>query len=223
MTRRFPTWTDLACIGVGLVTIIGAAAVAFTWPDVLMPVHYGLDGQVDRYGSRLEVGALLGLMGLLLIVVGGGMGWFVPRTQDEARQRALRLSQVLILVVVTATTALMASTMLGQVLSIGTVLPMVAMSLIFFLLGAFLGRVPPNPVMGVRTPWTYKSRRAWDRSNRLAGRLFFLIGLIGLLTSGFAPQPFGFFAMIAAVLIAAVLSIFESWRVWRTDPDRQPF
>lgn len=31
------------------------------------------------------------------------------------------------------------------------------------------------------------------------------------------------YAQLAAVLIAALWSVFESWRVWRTDPDRQPF
>ena len=26
-----------------------------------------------------------------------------------------------------------------------------------------------------------------------------------------------------AVVVAAFLAVVESWRVWRTDPDRQPF
>ena len=38
-----------------------------------------------------------------------------------------------------------------------------------------------------------------------------------------AAIPYGVTALIAAVIIVAGLSIFESWRVWRADPDRQPF
>ena len=97
------------------------------------------------------------------------------------------------------------------------------MSLLFAVLGAFMGRVAPNPIVGVRTPWAYKSRLAWDRSNRLAGRLFFWLGLLGLITAPLAPQPLGFSLLIVGVLIAAGWSVFESWRVWRTDADRQPF
>jgi uncharacterized membrane protein len=78
-------------------------------------------------------------------------------------------------------------------------------------------------VVGVRTPWTYKSRLAWDRSNRLAGRLLFLIGLAGLVSAPWAVQPLALIALIVAILVAAVWSVIESWRVWRTDPDRQPF
>ena len=97
------------------------------------------------------------------------------------------------------------------------------MSLLFAVMGAFMGRIAPNPVIGVRTPWNYKSRLAWDRSNRLAGRLFFWLGLAGLITAPVLPQPLGFSLLIAGVLIAAGWSVFESWRVWRADPDRQPF
>ncbi len=89
--------------------------------------------------------------------------------------------------------------------------------------GAFLGRVGPNVAVGVRTPWNYKSKLAWERSNRLAGRLMFGLGLVGLIAAPIAPQPLGFSALITGVLIATAWSVFESWRVWRADPDRQPF
>ena len=47
--------------------------------------------------------------------------------------------------------------------------------------------------------------------------------LLGLITAPLAPQPLGFSLLIVGVLIAAGWSVFESWRVWRADPDRQPF
>ena len=51
----------------------------------------------------------------------------------------------------------------------------------------------------------------------------FLLGLGGLVTAPFAPQPLGLQVLIGGVLIAAAWAVFESWRVWRADPDRQPF
>ena len=100
---------------------------------------------------------------------------------------------------------------------------MAFLSLIFLIMGALLGRVSPNPFIGVKTPWAYKSRLAWDRSNRLAGRLMFWLGAAGLIASPFALQPLGLIVLITGVLIATAWSVFESWRVWRADPDRQPF
>jgi uncharacterized membrane protein len=51
----------------------------------------------------------------------------------------------------------------------------------------------------------------------------FWLGAIGLIASPFVVQPTGMISLIIAVLIAAAWSVFESWRVWRADPERQPF
>ncbi len=145
------------------------------------------------------------------------------RTEDPARRRALRYAQLVMILSIPVVSLLAASASLSGTSDIGGALPVALMSLVILLIGAFLGRVGPNPFVGVRTPWAYKSRLSWERSNRLAGRLFFLIGLAGLLTAPFAPQPIGLYAILAAISLAAVWAVIESWRVWRTDPDRQPF
>jgi uncharacterized membrane protein len=87
--------------------------------------------------------------------------------------------------------------------------------------GAWIGKVGPNPLLGVRTAWTYASRLAWDKSNRLTGRLYFWGGLIGLAATPFAPQPAGANLVIVGVFAAWAAGAFESWRVWRNDPDRR--
>jgi uncharacterized membrane protein len=99
-------------------------------------------------------------------------------------------------------------------------LMMVVVGAILAVSGAYLGKVGPNPLVGVRTPWTFASRLAWDKSNRLAGRLFFWGGLASFIAAPLAPQPLGMQATIAGALLAAAAAVFESWRVWRTDPDR---
>ena len=220
--NRYPSRTDVATFGISALLIGGGVAVALFGPDVLMPVHYGINGQADRWGGRVEVGLLIAFMGLMTLIVSGLMGLATVRA-DETRARALRVGQVLALVTLTVVSLLIAGGTLGQVQSIGTMLPMAGISVVFLIVGAFLGRVPPNALMGLRTPWTYKSRLSWDRSNRLAGRLFFIIGLIGVASAAFVPQPFGLISLLVAVMVAALWSVIESWRVWRDDPDRQPF
>ena len=50
-----------------------------------------------------------------------------------------------------------------------------------------------------------------------------LLGLAGLIAAPVASQPAGTYGLVGGAILSAVLSIFESWRVWRADPDRQPF
>lgn len=210
--------------GAAAVALISLGAwVALAGPEGPLPVHYNAAGQVDRWGARIEVGALLAGLGLLTAVAGGLTGLAVARSDDKARRRGLMTAQAVTLIATVGAGIMIAVLSLSGAPQLQPVWPMALVSLLMAAVGATAGRVGPNPVVGLRTPWNYKSRLAWDRSNRLAGRLFFWLGLTGLAATPFAPQPLGLYTLTSAVLIAVALSVFESWRVWRDDPDRQPF
>ena len=221
--RKSPSALNLATVVLSLV--VGGLGVwtFFAGPTELLPIHYNARGQADDWGGRELVGGALAGLALLTLLLGGGMALAAERADDPARRRALRYAQLVIVLSIPLISLLVASASLSGATDISGALPMALISLVLLLIGAFLGRVGPNPFVGVRTPWAYKSRLAWDRSNRLAGRLFFIIGLAGLLSAPFAPRPLGLYAILVAVSVAVIWAVIESWRVWRADPDRQPF
>ncbi|WP_426019792.1 SdpI family protein [Brevundimonas sp. DWR2-3-1b1] len=204
-----------------------ALYIGFKGPTTPMPMHWNASWQVDRWGDRVEFAVFFGGLTLIGFIAAAGMGLAAMRAEshgEASRRRSMRIGQGLTLFLFTAIGLTIAWASLGHATAdSGPVVMTGGLSLILLVTGAFLGRVAPNPLIGVRTPWSYKSRLAWDRSNRLAGRLFCLIGLVGLIAAPLAPQPYGVTALTAAVLIVAAVSVFESWRVWRADPDRQPF
>jgi len=183
-------------------------------------------GQANRYGSRYELAATFAGLAVLNLIAAWMTGRQADSTLDPVRRKGLRRGQWLSIFILGTVTAFIAWASLGPAAASGASHPGVAMAFTAFILlitGAVLGRVSPNPFIGVKTPWAYKSRLAWDRSNRLAGRLMFWLGAVGLIASPFIAQPAGLIGLIVGVLIAAVWSVVESWRVWRADPDRQPF
>ena len=221
--RKSPSALNLATVVLSLIVGGLGAWTIFAGPTELLPIHYNAAGQADDWGTREVVGGVLVGLAVLTLLLGGGMALAAGRTEDPARRRALRYAHLVVVLSIPLISLLIASASLSGATDIGGALPVALMSVGFLLIGAFLGRVGPNPFVGVRTPWAYKSRLAWERSNRLAGRLLFIIGLAGLLTAPFAPRPLGLYVLLVAVGVAAVWSVIESWRVWRTDPDRQPF
>ena len=211
-------------------TVVGLAALAIgvqvAGPTTPLPMHFDIHGQPDRWGDRSELASLIGFMAVMAAITAGPMSWYAKRTPDDARRRGLEIGQMVSLLAIVGTSAFMVWMILGRgAAQPGVSMAMTAalMSLLFAVLGAFMGRIAPNPIIGVRTPWNYKSRLAWDRSNRLAGRQFFLGGLAAIVAAPFAPQPMGIVTLITFILASAAWAAFESWRVWRTDPDRQPF
>ena len=224
MTRSFSV-LNLLTVVVFVAIAAAGLLIAVQGPTAPLPLHFGVGGAVDRWGTRGEVGGLLAVLAAVGFVVAIGTGLAIRRhPADSSRARGLRVAQAIVLIGFAGVAALILWTSLT---SPGTAPPagahMAGLSLLFVAIGAFVGRVAPNPFVGVRTPWSYKSRLAWERSNRLAGRLFFFGGLVGVVAAPFAPQPFGMTGLVGFVILAALWSVFESWRVWRSDPDRQPF
>lgn len=217
---------DAATAVVAVAILAVAVWVALAGPSGPLPMHFGADGRPDRWGDRNELAGVLGLMAVLTAALGAGMGWYAAQSQDPARRRGLRAGQAVSILALGGTTVFLCASILGHSAGghpVGAGWALAGVGVLLAVIGAGMGRVAPNPFIGVRTPWSYKSRLAWDKSNRLAGRLMFWLGLAFIVAGPITPPPWGGYALVVAVLGAVALSVFESWRVWRSDPDRQPF
>lgn len=206
--------------------LVLAVWVAVAGPTAPIPMQFGLDGSVNRFGSRYELAGALGFMGVLNFIMMRMMKKQATNLADPVRRDGLMRGRIMSSLIIGGLALFITWSSLGTSALSGAhdlTLSMIFISLIFLGLGAVLGRVGPNPWMGVRTPWAYKSRLAWDKSNRLAGRLFFWLGAAGLIGAAFVPQPLGFTVLGVGVLIAGVWSAWESWRVWKSDPEAQAF
>jgi uncharacterized membrane protein len=217
---------DIAVLLVGLAIAAIAIWIARYGPLGPIPIHYDWTGVPDQMGDRGDIALMMGGLATLIFAAAGGLGFAVRRADGPARRRGLAFGHGLSLFALGGTALFMAWAMLGTAGGQGTLSTgcmMAGVSLLILVLGGGLGRVGPNPVIGIRTPWTYKSRLSWERSNRLAGRLFFLLGLAGLVSAPFIPGIVGMGVIAALILVFAGWSVFESWRVWRDDPERTPF
>lgn len=188
-----------------------------------VPMHFDLAGNVDRWGNRGEAAGAILITAGITAACAAFMAFSLRKDNpDAARRRGLTLGMGITLAV-TGAVALLPFVLATPVFSAEQAgkLGGAFLCLILAIVGALLGKVPPNALIGVRTPWSLTSRLAWDRSNRLAGRLFFWGGLIGLPITFLLPPQVAMASVTTAVLLIAVYVVFESYRVWRTDPDRR--
>src|SRR6202011_202774 len=82
--------------------------------------------------------------------------------------------------------------------------------------GNYLGKARSNFFFGIRTPWTLSSDLSWDKTHRLAGRVFVAIGaamvIAGLTRSG------AVFGVVLGILLALIVMVtIYSYFVWRDD------
>ena len=191
-------------------------------PSGPIPLHFGLSGAADAWGDRTQAAwSLAGLIAVEVMVL-ATLRLASSSQPSRIRLRGLAYAQIIVLASFAAFTALAAGLAFRpNTLAAGRDgFTLAILSFAWLAIGAFLGKTAPNALVGVRTYWSRNSRLAWDKSNRLAGRIFYWAGLAGLIASPLLPEPEGTQALLAVILVGCAAGVLESWRVWRRDPDR---
>jgi len=224
---RGPDVLDAAALAVAVGGCAFAAWIWFNGPTTPIPMHMDLAGNVDRWGDRREAGLVLGGATLVTAAAYGLAAWIErSKPMTDAARRGLWFGRLIALVTGLFVIGLVGSLSLGRIAPGQDATPVVRgvsvlLSAIMLVVGGLLGKTTPNPWVGVRTYWSLTSRLAWDKSNRLLGRLWFLFGLVGLPAALAGPMPITSTIIIVAMIVGGVLAVFESWRVWMADPERR--
>jgi uncharacterized membrane protein len=201
-----------------LLTIAFTVSVYSRLPDH-MPMHWGIRGNVNRYGSRAEAAFLMPIVmiGFWLLLR------FLPRIDPRRANYAkfgdtydLFVNSVIALFAVMHVALL--ATALGWPISMERVVPALV-GLEFLVLGNALPRARPNWWFGIRTPWTLSNDRVWVRTHRVAGYLLAAAGIV-LLVAAAVPYAWMFALGITAVGAAAFGSFIYSYFAWKQETSK---
>jgi len=87
-----------------------------------------------------------------------------------------------------------------------------AVALLFFYVGYMLNFTKRNFFIGIRTPWTLANEKVWDKTNKLAGKLFWICGALTLLAL-VSPSDFKLWIVLLPITIVVIglviYSLFE--------------
>src|SRR4029079_2201655 len=205
-----------------LLLVVGMFGLAaWAWPRVSepMPVHWNLQGEVDGYGSKPT-----GLLVLPLVSVGIYLLLLLVPFVDPGRAnyqnfvKAYNAIRVVVFLVFATVHAVTVASALGHRINMTTAI-MPALGIMFIVMGNFMSTIRPNWFVGVRTPWTLSSRLSWDKTHRLAGWLFLLMGALFCIVA-IVPILAALISMIVIDVICVSWIIVYSYLIYRHDPHR---
>lgn len=191
-----------------------------------IPMHWGINGQVDRYGGYGE----------LLILAASGLGLalllkFVPRLDPKRNNYEKFAGSYL---VIRLCLGLFYTFMVGLTLVVALVpqtqntlgvdrLTVGAMGVLFCVMGNFMPKFKHNYFCGVRVPWTLASEDNWRRTHRFAGPIWFVCGLGMLLCSFFLHGQALFCLMMVLLIPLLAAPVLYSYLLFRREnhPPRQ--
>ncbi len=226
--------TGLMATGISLIITCGIAYWAMNAMPTSgeIPVHWNFKGEADGFASPEEARKIVWLLpaisaGIsLLFAVGSKID---PRNKNIRKSsRAYLAGWISLLVIMTLITGLVAYSMVNGAsmpadMMSNTIPSLIvgSLSLLFIVLGNYLPKTRSNWFFGIRTPWTLSSEEAWERTNRIAGRLFLLLGAAGLLSVFFLPPEWQYGIIVGGSLFIAGFSLLYSFLVWRKASDQQ--
>jgi uncharacterized membrane protein len=208
------------------IIILGMLGLSlWTWiaiPQQPIPVHFGIDGQPDAYGSKFE-----GLMVLPLVTSAANLLFiFLPRIEPRAENllrsskaySSIWLSTIAFLAVIHGGAI---AVVLGQATRLPTTVVEIAVGLLLMVMGNYMAKIRSNFFFGIRTPWTLSSEKSWYKSHRLGGWLLFGLGL-GCVTVAIAGGSALFLWLLLGGLGGITLTLMVySYLIWKDDPDKR--
>jgi uncharacterized membrane protein len=194
--------------------LIGLIVAVWLWPRLpaQVPSHWNVHGQIDGHMPRFWAAAFPPLMVLALAF----LTWLLPAISPN-RFRIGPFAQVFTGLMLVIQGFILVVGMCVLLVGAGYALPMPKISMLgvgalMVILGNYMGKLQRNFFIGIRTPWTIASEATWERTHRLAGKLFVLAGLVVLVGTIFGLP---FWVGIACILAAALIPAAHSYVIYR--------
>lgn len=181
-------------------------------PDKL-PVHWGINGEVNRYADKVVVDLIMPLLPLVIYLFMTVVPKIDPRRENYYKfgssYQKIRLAIVAILVCFNTIPLLIG---LGYRIDVSLV-SRIIIPILSIVLGNYMGKIRYNYFTGIRTPWTLSNETVWNKTHRLTGKLMVIggfISLVGLIT----PSKVGFIIVIAGIVVPTIIGSIYSYIIY---------
>lgn len=189
-----------------IITLLPCLLGLLLWnrlPDRL-PTQFSYNNEVSRYSSKAFV-----VFGIPALLAALQLFCVFTAYHDPRRIHISRKIYPVVFAVIPASAVLICiltyGTVLGYQINPG-LLANLLLGFVFLGTGNYMPKVQRNYTMGIKIPWTLNSDENWNRTHRLAGRLWLLGGLLFIANSFLLIQPFFFGALILMVVIPCIYS-----------------
>jgi len=165
--------------------------------------HWGFDGTPNGWSSTGFAAFFFPILNLGMYVLFLSIPYLDPKKERYAEfSKAYHIFKAFIVALLTIVYFMVGLSGIGYYVPVGTITPILVGAL-FIIIGNYMSKFKSNWMMGVRNPWTLSSEVIWNKTHRLAGRIFILAGL-AMATEAWLPlwlQLPVFIIIIAAVAL----------------------
>lgn len=182
-----------------------------------MPIHWGVNGEADRWSSKPFAVFVLPL----LILAIHGICIFASRKDFRDKKQSPKVMGLVLWIcplLSVMANSLTYAISLGKEINVLFVVSL-TMGALFVLIGNYLPKCQQNRTVGIRIIWTLKNEANWNATHRFAGKVWVIGGLL-LMALSLLPYSILPWAMIALLVVFISLPVLYSYRFYRKERQR---
>ncbi len=199
-------------ISLWVIMLLPFAYLMYIWNTLpaRVPMHWNIKGEIDRYGSKMELFFLILLMPVFIYLI----LWFAPKIDPKKKidQMGIKYDRIRLLMLIFISVINFYVIYSVQHRSIGNpnfILLLVGM--LYAVLGNYFKTIKSNYFVGIRTPWTLENEQVWKETHRLGGILWFVGGLSIVVASLVLDSRVNFIYFMTVTVIIALIPIVFSY------------
>ena len=199
--------------------IAAVAASIFYYPQLpaSMPTHWSASGEPNGYSSHLWGAWMLPLIMASVWLILRAIPHIDPRKANYEKFSGMYDALVILILafmLLIHVVVLIAAT--GTPIRMDRII-LPSVGVFMAIMGLLLPKAHPNWFVGIRTPWTLTSDLSWERTHKVGGRLFVILGLL-MVVSTFLMPEIAIWILVATALAITIFLFAYSYQVWKEDP-----
>jgi uncharacterized membrane protein len=199
----------------GLILAIPLGYLAISWAKIpeKVPMHFDLDGNVNRYGNKSELIFIVVFLSAIILFLQLLFKIDPKKESIEANKPKYRMMSLAI----AAFMAFIQVEIIGTAINIENTfnsnITFAAIGLLMAVLGNYMQNIKPNYFMGIRTAWTLNNEEVWRRTHLIGGKLMFYSGLGLAILLLFFSNTIAFYIFISSIILMTLSMVYISYLI----------
>lgn len=206
---------ELPLIAIVLLPFIYLAYIWNQLPEKV-PMHWDIKGEIDRYGEKMELIIIPILLPLLVYII----FLIVPKIDPKNKLNKMGNKLQIIKVLSTTFMSILALFIIYSSKNQSFTNPnyiILLIGVLYIILGNYFKTIKANYFIGIRTPWTLENETVWKKTHKLGGKLWFVGGIIVVLTSLILDKELNVTVFLIITGIITIIPIVYSYIIFKND------
>jgi uncharacterized membrane protein len=192
--------------------------LAYIWNQLpeKVPMHWNIKGEIDRYGEKMELIIIPILLPLLVYII----FLVVPKIDPKNKLNKMGNKLQTIKVLLTTFMSILALFIIYSAKNQSFANPnyiILLIGVLYIILGNYFKTIKANYFIGIRTPWTLENETVWKKTHKLGGKLWFVGGIIVVLTSLILDKEPNVTVFLIITGIITIIPIVYSYIIFKNE------